>query len=110
MAWGDKKNREREYLRTGQAASLRPGDLGSKDIYDDDLNDDDVLPSWDSEPNEDRDLLPLETLSPIGADLRASPVASNLGEIEAQYKRSQLVERLRNLNDADAQAIEQSWK
>jgi hypothetical protein len=80
MAWGNKKNREREYLRTGQAASLRPGDLGSKDIYHDDLDSDDVLPSWDPEPNEDRDLLPLETLPPIGTDLHASPVLQTLAK------------------------------
>ncbi len=34
MAWGNKKSREAEYLRTGQSAALRPGDLGAKDIYD----------------------------------------------------------------------------
>lgn len=33
MAWGNKKSREAEYLRTGQPAALRPGDLGAKDIY-----------------------------------------------------------------------------
>jgi hypothetical protein len=51
MARGNKKNREREYLRTGQAASLRPGDLGAKEIYHDDLDGDDFLPSWDPGPN-----------------------------------------------------------
>jgi hypothetical protein len=33
MAWGKKKNRELEYRKTGQAAALKPGDLGAKDVY-----------------------------------------------------------------------------
>lgn len=39
MAWGNKKSREQEFLRTGQSAALRPGDIGAKEIYDD-LDDD----------------------------------------------------------------------
>jgi hypothetical protein len=53
MAWGNKKSREAEYLRTGQSAALRPGDLGAKDIYDlddvDELEDDFDLP-WSPRP------------------------------------------------------------
>ena len=33
MAWGKKKNRELEYRKTGQAAALKPGDLGANDVY-----------------------------------------------------------------------------
>ncbi len=48
MAWGNKKSREAEYLRTGQSAALRPGDLGAKDIYNledaDELEDEFDLP------------------------------------------------------------------
>jgi hypothetical protein len=53
MAWGNKKSREAEYLRSGQSAALRPGDLGAKDIYDlddaDELEDEFDLP-WNPGP------------------------------------------------------------
>jgi hypothetical protein len=53
MAWGNKKSREAEYLRTGQSAALRPGDLGAKDIYElddaDELEDEFDLP-WSPRP------------------------------------------------------------
>ena len=53
MAWGNKKSREAEYLRTGQSAALRPGDLGAKDIYDldgaEELEDEFDLP-WSAQP------------------------------------------------------------
>ncbi len=53
MAWGNKKQREDEYLRTGQAAALRPGDLGAKDIYNDIDHDDDAdfVMGWKTEPD-----------------------------------------------------------
>lgn len=56
MARGKKKSREAEYLRTGQSAALRPGDLGAKDIYDDgdDDEDGDVF-TWSSPTNADEE-------------------------------------------------------
>jgi hypothetical protein len=52
MAWGNKKQREDEYLRTGQAAALRPGDLGAKDIYDDGDDDDaGFMMGWETDPD-----------------------------------------------------------
>jgi hypothetical protein len=49
MAWGNKKNREFEYRKTGQAAALRPGDLGAKDVYDQDESEFEA--SWELEPD-----------------------------------------------------------
>ena len=49
MAWGKKKNRELEYRKTGQAAALKPGDLGAKEIYGED--DDEFSASWELEPD-----------------------------------------------------------
>jgi hypothetical protein len=49
MAWGNKKNRELEYRKTGQAAALRPGDLGARDVY---LEDEaEFQASWELEPD-----------------------------------------------------------
>jgi hypothetical protein len=53
MAWGNKKSREREYLRTGQSAALRPGDLGAKDIYgEDDEEDPNLILKWEPAPED----------------------------------------------------------
>jgi hypothetical protein len=49
MAWGKKKNRELEYRKTGQAAALRPGDLGAKDVYLEDETE--FQASWELEPD-----------------------------------------------------------
>ena len=49
MAWGKKKNRELEYRKTGQAAALKPGDLGAKEVYGED--DDEFSASWELEPD-----------------------------------------------------------
>ena len=47
MAWGNKKKRELEYRKTGQAAALKVGDLGAVDVYSDDA--DDFKASWELE-------------------------------------------------------------
>jgi hypothetical protein len=49
VAWGNKKNRELEYRKTGQAAALKPGDLGAKDVYYEDEAE--FQASWDLEPD-----------------------------------------------------------
>jgi hypothetical protein len=49
MAWGKKKNRELEYRKTGQAAALKPGDLGAKDVYLE--NETEFQASWELEPD-----------------------------------------------------------
>ena len=49
MAWGKKKNRELEYRKTGQAAALKPGDLGANDVYLE--NETEFQASWELEPD-----------------------------------------------------------
>ena len=45
MAWGNKKKRELEYQKSGQAAALKVGDLGADDVYGTD--EDDFKASWE---------------------------------------------------------------
>jgi hypothetical protein len=58
MAWGNKKNRELEYRKTGQAGALRPGDFGSNDVYLE--NETEFQASWELEPDLTEDDLELE--------------------------------------------------
>lgn len=57
MAWGNKRKRELEYLRSGQAAALEVGDLGASDVYSDDA--DDFKASWELEDVDSDDLEPV---------------------------------------------------
>jgi hypothetical protein len=54
MAWGKKKNRELEYRKTGQAAALKPGDLGANEVYGED--NDDFQASWELESEPEPEL------------------------------------------------------
>jgi hypothetical protein len=45
----------------------------------------------------------------LGTSSATDTVNRALAEIEAQDKRRQLVERMRNLSETDARAIESSW-
>jgi hypothetical protein len=63
MAWGKKKQRELEYRKTGQAAALEPGDLGAREIYDED--DAEFAASWELEPNGSDDEAGLEPNSKL---------------------------------------------
>ena len=60
MAWGNKKKRELEYLKSGQAAALEVGDLGAFEVYGSD--EDDFKASWELEDGdvEPDDLEPVE--------------------------------------------------
>jgi hypothetical protein len=63
MAWGNKKNRELEYRKTGQAGALRPGDLGAKDVYLEDETE--FQASWELEPDLTKDELEPEIESQL---------------------------------------------
>ena len=69
MAWGKKKNRELEYRKTGQAAALKPGDLGATEVYGED--DDEFSASWELEP----DLTDNELESELEPELEISTLA-----------------------------------
>jgi hypothetical protein len=64
MAWGNKKNRELEYRKTGQAGALRPGDFGAKDVYLE--NETEFQASWELEPDLTEDDLEPEPELEIG--------------------------------------------
>jgi hypothetical protein len=72
MAWGNKKNRELEYRKTGQAAALKPGDLGAKDVYLE--NESEFEASWELEPDLTLDELELEP------ELEPEPEISTLAD------------------------------
>ena len=56
MAWGNKKKRELEYLKSGQAAALEVGDLGALEVYGSD--EDDFKASWELDDSDTNDLEP----------------------------------------------------
>ena len=73
MAWGKKKNRELEYRKTGQAAALKSGDLGAKEVYGED--DDEFSASWELEPD-----LTDDELEPSNDELEAEPEIGTLAD------------------------------
>lgn len=73
MAWGKKKNRELEYRKTGQAAALKPGDLGAKDVYLE--NETEFTASWELEPDLTDDKLEPELEAELEAELEIGTLA-----------------------------------
>ena len=73
MAWGNKKNRELEYRKTGQAAALKPGDLGANDVYLE--NETEFEASWELEPDLTDDELEPELESELEPETQIGTLA-----------------------------------